>query len=242
METEAKQAPAANWDPEALRRFGALAEHWWDPKGGLGPLHDINPLRLAYMEAQRGLFRRRVIDVGCGGGILSEAMARAGADVTGIDMSPPALAVAARHAEGQDLTISYQRSSAEEMAHERPGAFDIVVCMELIEHVPDPASLLRACAALARPGGSVFFATVNRNWLAGLLVIAVAEYLLGVVERGTHRYAQLVKPAELQRWGNAAGLQLAHTTGLSYLPLIRRSRLIHNTALNYMMHFEKKES
>jgi 2-polyprenyl-6-hydroxyphenyl methylase/3-demethylubiquinone-9 3-methyltransferase len=242
LEREAKKATPANWDPEALRHFGAQAERWWDPKGGLGALHDINPLRLAYMEARAGLFQRRVLDVGCGGGILSEAMARAGAEVTGIDMSPPALAVAARHAESQDLSVNYQRSSAEEMAHERPGEFDLVVCMELIEHVPDPASIVRACATLVRPGGSVFFATVNRNWLAGLLVIHVAEYLLGVVERGTHHYAQLVKPAELQRWGMAAGLHHEHTTGLSYLPLIRRSRLIHNTALNYMMHLKKKES
>lgn len=242
MERDAKQAPPTNWDPEALRHFGAQAKHWWDPKGGLGALHDINPLRLAYMEAQRGLFRRRVIDVGCGGGILSEAMARAGAVVTGIDMSPPALAVAARHAQDQDLTVSYQRYSAEEMAHERPGEFDLVVCMELLEHVPDPASLVRACAALVRPGGDVFFSTVNRNWLAGLLVIHVAESLLGIVERGTHHYAQLVKPAELEHWGMAAGLDRVHKTGLSYLPLIRRSRLMRNTVLNYMMHFERKES
>lgn len=233
---------APNWDPEALRHFGAQAEGWWDPKGGLAALHDINPLRLAYMEGQKGLFQRRVIDVGCGGGILSEAMARAGAHVTAIDMSSPALAVAARHAESQNLAVSYQRNNAEEMAHERPGEFDLVVCMELIEHVPDPASLVRACATLARPGGSVFFSTVNRNWLAGLLVIHVAEYLLGIVERGTHHYAQLVKPMELQRWGMAAGLHRVDTTGLSYLPLIRRSRLIRNTTLNYMMHFEKKES
>lgn len=241
MERKTKKTPP-NWDPEALRHFGAQAERWWDPKGGLAALHDINPLRLAYMEVQKGLFQRRVIDVGCGGGILSEAMARAGAHVTAIDMSPPALAVAARHAEGRNLAVSYQRFSAEEMAHERPGDFDIVVCMELIEHVPDPASLVRACATLARPGGSVFFSTVNRNWLAGLLVIHVAEYLLGIVERGTHHYAQLVKPVELQRWGMAAGLHQVDTTGISYLPLIRRSRLIRTTMLNYMMHFEKKES
>lgn len=240
METKAKQPPS-NWDPDALRRFGAQAERWWDPKGGVGALHDINPLRLAYMETRRGLRGRRVIDVGCGGGILSEPMARAGATVTGIDKCPPALEVARRHAEETGTAVTYLRRSAEEMAWERPGAYDVVVCMELIEHVPDPASLVRACADLARPGGDLFFATVNRNWISGMLVILAAEYLLGIVERGTHQYAKLVKPRELESWGKAAGIDRAHTTGLSYLPLIRRSRLTGNTVMNYMMHFEKKE-
>jgi 2-polyprenyl-6-hydroxyphenyl methylase/3-demethylubiquinone-9 3-methyltransferase len=241
LEKQLKNPSPANWDPEALRRFGAQAQHWWDPKGGVGALHDINPLRLAYMESRQGLNGCRVLDVGCGGGILSEPMARAGAEVTGIDMSPPALAVARRHAAEAGVPVTYLQYSAEEYARARPGAFDIVVCMELLEHVPDPASLVRACADLTGPGGSLFFATVNRNWLSGLLVILVAEYLLGIVERGTHRYAQLVKPLELQRWGRAAGLRLAHTTGLSYLPFIRRSRLVRHTPLNYMMHFEKRE-
>jgi 2-polyprenyl-6-hydroxyphenyl methylase / 3-demethylubiquinone-9 3-methyltransferase len=230
-----------NWDPEALRRFGAQADQWWDPKGGVAALHDINPVRLAYLESQRGLNARSVIDVGCGGGILSEPMALAGADVIGIDKSPPALAVAKQHAADQKVAVTYIQRSAEEMAWERPGDFDLVVCMELIEHVPDPASLVRACARLARPGGSVFFATVNRNWLSGLLVILVSEYLLGIVPRGTHRYDRLVRPKELERWGTAAGLRLAHLTGLSYLPIIRRSRLTANTRMNYMMHFTKKE-
>jgi 2-polyprenyl-6-hydroxyphenyl methylase/3-demethylubiquinone-9 3-methyltransferase len=241
LETDTKNSSPSNWDPETLRRFGAQAENWWDPKGGVGALHDINPLRLAYMESQRGLNGCRVLDVGCGGGILSEPMARAGAEVTGLDMSSPALAVARQHAEKQGIPVTYLHSSAEEFAWKKPKGFDIVVCMELLEHVPDPASLVRACAALTLPGGSLFFATVNRNWRSGLLVILVAEYLLGIVERGTHRFTQLVKPAELERWGRAAGLRLAHTTGLSYLPLIRRSRLVESTKLNYMMHFEKKE-
>ncbi|MDJ0781437.1 MAG: bifunctional 2-polyprenyl-6-hydroxyphenol methylase/3-demethylubiquinol 3-O-methyltransferase UbiG [Desulfosarcinaceae bacterium] len=236
------QPHRANWDPDTLRRFGAQADRWWDPKGGVGALHDINPLRLAYMESRLGLFQRRIIDVGCGGGILSEPMARAGAVVTGIDMCEPTLEVARQHAAEANVSVTYLHRSAEEMAWESPGVFDIVVCMELIEHVPDPASLVRACAILTRPGGSVFFATVNRNWLSGLLVILAAEYLLRIVARGTHQYTQLVKPTELARWGRAAGLHLAHTTGLSYLPLIRRSRLISSTAMNYMMHFEKRES
>lgn len=237
-----KQPHASNWDPAALRRFGVQAGQWWDPKGGLAALHDINPIRLAYLESQRGLNGRSVIDVGCGGGILSEPMARAGADVIGIDKSPPALAVASQHAADQKVAVTYLDHSAEEMARERPGDFDLVVCMELIEHVPDPASLVRACAALARPGGSVFFATVNRNWLSGLLVILVSEYLLGIVPRGTHRYDRLVRPKELEGWGAAAGLRLAHLTGLSYMPIIHRSRLTANTLMNYMMHFTKKES
>ncbi|MEJ2637958.1 MAG: bifunctional 2-polyprenyl-6-hydroxyphenol methylase/3-demethylubiquinol 3-O-methyltransferase UbiG [Desulfosarcinaceae bacterium] len=242
MEQDLKQHHASNWDPAALHRFGAQADQWWNPKGGVGALHDINPVRLAYLESQRGLDGQRVIDVGCGGGILSEPMARAGARVVGIDMCPPALAVARQHAADQGVAVTYLQRSAEELARERPGAFDMVVCMELIEHVPDPASLVKACAALARSGGSVFFATVNRNWLSGLLVILVSEYLLGIVERGTHSYHQLVRPDELERWGTAAGLHLAHRTGLSYLPIIRRSRLTANPLMNYMMHFTKKES
>jgi 2-polyprenyl-6-hydroxyphenyl methylase / 3-demethylubiquinone-9 3-methyltransferase len=242
LEQDLKQHHAPNWDPAALRRFGAQADQWWDPRGGVGALHDINPLRLAYLESQRGLNGRRIIDVGCGGGILSEPMARAGAEVIGIDMCPPALAVAEKHAADQGVTITYLQRSAEAMAQERAGAFDLVVCMELIEHVPDPASLVRACAALASPGGSVFFATVNRNWLSGLLVILVSEYLLGIVKRGTHNYRQLVRPDELEGWGAAAGLRRIHTTGLSYLPFVRRSRLTANTWMNYMMHFTKRES
>jgi 2-polyprenyl-6-hydroxyphenyl methylase/3-demethylubiquinone-9 3-methyltransferase len=241
LKQEAKEHHASNWDPEALRRFGAQADQWWDPKGGVGALHDINPMRLAYLESRRGLDGRRVIDVGCGGGILSEPMARAGAEVIGIDKSPPALAVARQHAVDQKVSVTYLQRSAEEMAWEQPGAFDLVVCMELIEHVPDPASLVKACAALACDGGSVFFATVNRNWLSGSLVILVSEYLLGIVPRGTHRYDRLVRPKELERWGAAAGLRLAHVTGLSYLPIIRRSRLMANTWMNYMMHFTKRE-
>jgi 2-polyprenyl-6-hydroxyphenyl methylase / 3-demethylubiquinone-9 3-methyltransferase len=242
LKQEAKEHHASNWDPAALRRFGAQADQWWNPKGGVGALHDINPVRMAYLESQRGLNGRRVIDVGCGGGILSEPMARAGAEVIGIDKSPPALAVARQHAVDQKVSVTYLQRSAEEMAQEQPGTFDLVVCMELIEHVPDPASLVTACAALARHGGSVFFATVNRNWLSGLLVILVSEYLLGIVPRGTHRYDRLVRPKELERWGATAGLRLAHLTGLSYLPIIRRSRLMTNTLMNYMMHFRKRES
>ena len=241
MDSEVKTPHPSNWDSAALRRFGAQAERWWDPKGGVGALHDINPLRLAYMESRIGLDQRAVIDVGCGGGILSEPMARAGAAVTGIDMCSPALAVARKHAEAAGIPVTYLHRSAEEMAWQQPHSFDMVVCMELIEHVPDPASLVKACADLTRPGGSLFFATVNRNWLSGLLVILAAEYLLGIVEKGTHQYTQFVKPVELEGWAAAAGLHLAHTTGLSYLPLIRRSRLTTNTAMNYMMHFEKKE-
>jgi 2-polyprenyl-6-hydroxyphenyl methylase/3-demethylubiquinone-9 3-methyltransferase len=169
-------------------------------------------------------------------------MARAGAEVIGIDMCPPALIVAEQHAADQGVTITYLQRSAEAMARERAGAFDLVVCMELIEHVPDPASLVSACADLACSGGSVFFATVNRNWLSGLLVILVSEYLLGIVKRGTHSYRQLVRPDELEGWGATAGLRLVHTTGLSYLPFIRRSRLTANTWMNYMMHFTKRGS
>ncbi len=230
-----------NLDPNEVAKFGAMAELWWQPRGEFKALHDINPVRLGYVRQRAGLKGKRVIDVGCGGGLLAEAMAREGAIVTGIDMVGEALKVARRHAEVSGLKIDYREGTAEEWARDRGGEYDRVTCMELVEHVPDPASLVHACARLARPGGDIFFATVNRTPLAYLLVIVAAEYLMGIVRKGTHRYKKFVRPEELKRWGEEAGLKTAHLSGLRYLPVVGYARLCANVQMNYMMHFKKPE-
>jgi 2-polyprenyl-6-hydroxyphenyl methylase/3-demethylubiquinone-9 3-methyltransferase len=233
-------SPQPNVDPQEVAKFAAMADLWWRPEGEFKALHEINPARLAYVAGRAaGLARRRVLDVGCGGGLLAEAMARQSAKVTGIDMVPEALAVARQHAALADLRLDYQAGSAEEWAQAHPAAYDVVTCMELVEHVPDPASLVAACAQLARPGGDIFFATVNRTPLAGLLVIGVAEYVLGIVRKGTHRYGKFVRPYELIAWGAAAGLSLGGLTGLRYLPFVGHARLCRSVTMNYMIHFKK---
>lgn len=232
-------ATHANASQAELDKFGALASRWWDPQGPQRPLHELNPARLGYVRSRATLASARVLDVGCGGGLLAEAMARQGATVTGIDMVPEALAVARRHAAEADLRLDYQEGSAEEWAQAHPAAYDVVTCMELVEHVPDPASLVAACARLARPGGNIFFATVNRTLLAGLLVIGVAEYVLGIVRKGTHRYSKFVRPEELIAWGAAAGLSVSGLTGLRYLPFVGHARLCRSAGMNYMIHFKK---
>jgi len=232
-----------NVDPREVAKFAAMADLWWRPEGEFKALHEINPVRLAYVAGRAaGLARRRVLDVGCGGGLLAEAMARQGAKVTGIDMVPEALAVARRHAAEAELHLDYQEGSAEGWAQSHPAAYDVVTCMELVEHVPDPASLVEACAQLARPGGDLFFATVNRTPLAGLLVIGVAEYVLGIVRKGTHHYAKFVRPQELIAWGAAAGLSVGGLTGLRYLPFVGHARLCPSVGMNYMIHFKKRKS
>ena len=227
-----------NIDPREIARFGAMAYAWWHPKGAFKALHDINPVRLDYIGRRAGLSGKTVLDVGCGGGLLSEAMDRHGARVTGIDMAREALSVARNHAGDGGLRIDYRQATAEGWAMEHPAAYDIVTCMELVEHVPDPAGLVGACARLVRPGGDLFFATVNRTPLAYLLVILAAEHVLGIVRKGTHRYARFVRPGELSGWGRGAGLTLVDVSGLRYVPFGGRARLCRSVRMNYLMHFK----
>jgi len=231
--------PTDNIDAGEIARFSAMAEVWWDRNGEFRALHDINPIRLAYVRDRTELAAKQVLDVGCGGGLLSEALASCGARVTGIDMADASLAVARRHMKDSGLVIDYRQTMAEKLADESPGGYDVVVCMELLEHVPRPASILDACARLVRPGGDVFFATVNRTWLAWLLVIVAAERVLGVVRKGTHDYRKLVKPEELIQWGADAGLSLENLSGLRYIPFGGHAALCRSTSMNYLIHFRK---
>ncbi|MES2362578.1 MAG: bifunctional 2-polyprenyl-6-hydroxyphenol methylase/3-demethylubiquinol 3-O-methyltransferase UbiG [Pseudomonadota bacterium] len=224
-----------NFDPAELAKFSDLAHRWWDTESEFRPLHQINPLRLAWIENQVPLKGRRVLDVGCGGGILADAMARKGADVLGIDLATKALKVAQLHAlEAQTEGVHYQEISAEALAAEQPGTFDVVTCMEMLEHVPDPSSIVKACASLVKPGGHVFFSTINRNAKAFLFAIVGAEYVLNMLPRGTHEYAKLIKPSELAAYCRASGLDLQQTRGLQYNPLTRHYWLDADTSVNYM--------
>ncbi|HMN20595.1 MAG TPA: bifunctional 2-polyprenyl-6-hydroxyphenol methylase/3-demethylubiquinol 3-O-methyltransferase UbiG [Ottowia sp.] len=229
-------AAEANVDPAELARFSALAHRWWDLDGEFAALHQINPLRLGWIEGIAPLAGARVVDVGCGGGILADAMARRGAEVLGIDLAEKSLRVARLHAlEAETPRVDYRQVSAEALAAEQPGAWDVVTCMEMLEHVPDPAAVVAACAALARPGGWLFFSTLNRNPKSFALAILGAEYLLGMVPRGTHEYARFIRPSELARHCRAAGLEVAHATGLVYNPLARRFRLAPDLDVNYLL-------
>ena len=225
-----------NVDAEELRKFGDLAARWWDPDGPCAPLHAINPLRLGWIEQQAGgLAGRRVADVGCGGGILSESMAERGAEVVGIDLAGDALGAARAHAHEQGIEVDYREVSAEQLAADEPGAFDVVTCMEMLEHVPDPSAVVHACAALVRPGGTVVLSTINRSPRAWLFAVVGAEYLLGLLPRGTHEYARLIRPAELAGWTRQAGLDIVANRGLTYNPLTRRYRLCDDIGVNYML-------
>ena len=228
-----------NADPAELAKFAALAQSWWDPKGPSKPLHDLNPLRLRYIERAVSLPGKQALDVGCGGGILSEAMARAGAQVLGIDLSQGVLDVAELHALEGKVAVEYRAVAAEDLAQERPAAFDVVTCMEMLEHVPDPAASVAALAALAKPGGTVIVSTLNRNPLAFAVAIVGAEYLARVLPRGTHEYSKFIRPSELARWGRKAGLELRDLTGISYNPITRSFRLAPNTDVNYLAHFSR---
>lgn len=228
-----------NVDPVELAKFTALAQSWWDPQGPSKPLHDLNPLRLQYLERSVTLPDKRVLDVGCGGGILTESMARAGARVLGIDLSQAVLDVAELHALEGKVAVEYRAIAAEELAQEQPAAFDLVTCMEMLEHVPDPAASVKALAALAKPGGDVIVSTLNRNPLAFAVAIVGAEYIARVLPRGTHEYLKFIRPSELARWGRAAGLELRDLTGLTYNPLTRAFRLSPNTDINYLAHFTR---
>ncbi len=234
------KSAALNIDADEVAKFSAMADLWWDPKGEFKALHHINPVRTAYVVQRAGLVDQKVLDVGCGGGLLAEVMASKGAWVTGIDMAQAALAVARTHADQSGLGIDYQQSTAEAWAQTHIEAYDIIICMELLEHVPDPAALVRACSQLARSGGDLFFATVNRTWLARLLVIWIAEYILGIVRKGTHKYRHFVKPEELALWGRKAGLTPTDLSGLRYMPFAGRAALCKSTPMNYLMHFKKE--
>lgn len=233
-------ASPANVDGREIDKFAAAAAFWWDRHGAYKALHDINPLRLDYIESHAGLRGSNVIDVGCGGGLLSEGMARRGANVTGIDAGASPLAAARSHLAVSGLSVDYQRATAEEMAARHPAGFDLVTCLELLEHVPDPASTVRACSALARPGGHVVFATLNRNPKSYLFAIVAAEYILRFVPRGTHSYRRFIRPAELTAWAESSGLARLDLTGLHYNPFRRRYSLGGNHHVNYLMDFIKR--
>jgi 2-polyprenyl-6-hydroxyphenyl methylase / 3-demethylubiquinone-9 3-methyltransferase len=220
-----------NADPAELEKFSNLAHRWWDPAGEFKPLHDINPLRLDWIARHVPLQGARVLDVGCGGGILAEAMARRGAKVTGIDLSEKALRVAQLHLLESKLDIRYEMSAVEEVA----GEFDLVTCMELLEHVPEPALMVAACARLVRPGGQVFFSTINRNPKSYLFAVVGAEYVLGLLPKGTHDYQRFIKPSELSRWSRAAGLRVDELIGMTYNPLTRVYRLGADCDVNYLL-------
>ncbi len=225
-----------NVDPAELAKFSELAHRWWDVNSEFRPLHQINPLRLDWIQTLASLKDKQVLDVGCGGGILSDAMARAGAHVTGIDLATKSLKVAQLHAlETQTPNVSYREVSAEALAAEKPASFDVVTCMEMLEHVPDPASVVRACATLVKPGGWVFFSTLNRNPKSFVFAILGAEYILNLLPKGTHEYAKFIRPSELAGFCREAGLQTQASRGLQYNPITRRYWLDGNTSVNYML-------
>lgn len=235
MSEETTTIPPVNADPAELAKFSALAHRWWDPDSEFRPLHQINPLRLDWIHALSGLGGKRVLDVGCGGGILADSMARKGADVTGIDLATKALRVAQLHAlEAGTKGVQYREISVEALAAEQPGSFDVVTCMEMLEHVPDPASVVKACSELVKPGGWVFFSTIHRNAKAFMLAIVGAEYVLNMLPRGTHEYAKMIRPSELASHCRSAGLDVLQTRGLEYNPLTKRYWLSNDTSVNYM--------
>ncbi len=232
----------ANVDRREVAKFEELAHRWWDPESEFKPLHDINPLRLDFIDRRTGgLAGQKVLDVGCGGGILSESMAAKGAVVTGIDMGEAPLAVAKLHQHESGLEIDYRRTTAEELAAEMPGAFDVVTCLEMLEHVPEPASVIRACATLVRPGGHVFFSTINRNPKAWLFAIVGAEYVLRLLPKGTHEYEKFIRPSELEAWARRAGLTVREITGMSYNPFTRRYALGADVDVNYLVHCVRED-
>jgi 2-polyprenyl-6-hydroxyphenyl methylase/3-demethylubiquinone-9 3-methyltransferase len=225
-----------NVDAQELAKFSELAHRWWDPESEFRPLHQINPLRLEWIDGLASLPGKTVVDVGCGGGILAEAMARRASAVTGIDLAARPLGVARLHAlEAGVMNVSYREIAAEALAAEQPGGFDVVTCMEMLEHVPDPASTVRACAAMVKPGGWVFFSTLNRNPKSFLFAIVGAEYVLGLLPKGTHEYARFIRPSELARYARDAGLEMQGMRGMEYNPLTRRYWMSADTSVNYLL-------
>ena len=225
-----------NVDAAEIARFEKIAATWWDPNGEMAPLHVMNPVRARYIEQAAGaLAGKAAVDIGCGGGLLTEALAARGAAVTGIDLAEDLLAAARAHLKHSKLKVDYRAVAAEALAAERPGAFDLVTCLEMLEHVPDPASVVAACARLAKPGAPIVFSTINRNPKAWALAIVAAEYVLGLLPRGTHDYAKLIRPSELARWAEAAGLEVVEIRGLTYNPLLKSARLADDCDVNYLM-------
>lgn len=243
--TDTQQTPTmpnTNVNPAEVEKFDAAASRWWDPEGEFKPLHEINPLRLDYItECVGGLSGRRVVDIGCGGGLLAEAMASQGAVVTGADMAGGALEVARLHALESGTEVDYRQTTAEALAGEMPGEFEVVTCLELLEHVPAPGSVVAACAQLVRPGGHVIFSTINRNPKAYLFAIVGAEYALKLLPKGTHDYRQFIRPSELAGWARDAGLVLRDERGLTYNPLTRHYSLDTDVSVNYLAHYQREE-
>jgi 2-polyprenyl-6-hydroxyphenyl methylase/3-demethylubiquinone-9 3-methyltransferase len=232
--------PRINADPQELSKFAALAARWWDPTGEMKPLHQMNPLRLRYIEERSGgLAGRQVLDVGCGGGTLTEAMARSGARATGIDLAEESLRVAEEHARDSGAQVQYRCIGTEQLSAEKPASFDVVTCMEMLEHVPDPSSIVASCARLVPTGGHVFFSTINRNPKAYALAILAAEHLLRLLPAGTHDYAKFIRPSELEAWCRHAGLEVLDITGIHYNPLFQRFRLGGDVDVNYLVHCQR---
>jgi len=228
-----------NIDPQEIAKFEELASRWWDPHSEFKPLHDINPLRLDFIDQRAALAGKTVVDVGCGGGILSESMAKRGAIVTGIDMGEAPLGVARLHQLESGVEVDYQQITAEELAEQKPHAYDVVTCLEMLEHVPNPASVIRACADLVKPDGHVFFSTINRNPKAYMFAIVGAEYLLKLLPKGTHDYSKFIKPSEMESWIRQADLSLREITGMSYNPLSQSYSLGHDVSVNYLVYCQK---
>ncbi|PPD52896.1 MAG: bifunctional 3-demethylubiquinol 3-O-methyltransferase/2-polyprenyl-6-hydroxyphenol methylase [Methylotenera sp.] len=226
----------SNYDTAELNKFSELAHKWWDKTSEFKPLHDINPLRLGFIDQKVSLAGKIVLDVGCGGGILSESMAQKGATVTGIDLGEKALKVAQLHSLESGVDVDYRLIAVEQLAKDAPASFDVVTCLEMLEHVPDPASVVRACAQLVKPGGHVFFSTINRNPKAYLFAVVGAEYVLNMLPRGTHDYAKFIKPSELAAWVRTSDLMLTHQIGMSYNPITKHYWLDNDISVNYMMH------
>jgi 2-polyprenyl-6-hydroxyphenyl methylase/3-demethylubiquinone-9 3-methyltransferase len=231
--------PGTNADRGEVGKFDSLSSRFWDARGEFRPLHILNPVRAQFVAERAAMAGARVLDVGCGGGLLCEALARAGAKVTGIDLAPGMIEVARLHAAEEGLDITYKVSPAEEVAEINAGGFDVVTCMEMLEHVPDPERMMRTLSTLVRPGGAVFVSTLNRNLKSFLLAIVAAEYVLQLIPRGTHEYERLIRPSQLDTWARAAGLSLQELAGLEFNPLTSSSRLSHDTSVNYLAHLQR---
>ena len=240
--TQTSNTTTDNVDPAEMAKFNGLAARWWDTEGDFRPLHQINPLRLDWIRQRVELSGKTVLDVGCGGGILTEAMAGAGATVTGIDMAEAPLSVARLHQVESGAEVEYLKSRAEDLAAERAGEFDVVTCLEMLEHVPDPSLVIEACKTLVRPGGHVFFSTINRNPKSFLFAIVGAEYVLRLLPKGTHEYQKFIRPSELEEWARHAGLELSDSTGLHYNPLTQIYSLGPNVDVNYIQYYRRPEA